>query len=261
MTVCLHADKSGNSSCFGWGLICLCIQLILHISGKLTNRKHSLHCGDLRLISCKNMLNTTLVVFSLGLPSLNTYIQYESECMLLFWRKQIFPHRDLLCFAAIWRMEAHWKFNEKKSVISHKIVHTHANPNPFKHYAKVKLTFPCCLASAAPITIICVVINGGYRTGSEVDSLWVQASVAEGSALPWKIEHLGASWRTSLPCCATTTQVPTGAMPPPARSHWTKAGQMVPLPTNEQPLRTAHCPLPLPYHSTQGWVWSPDNLR
>lgn len=141
---------------------------------------------------------------------------------------------------------------KKKSVIPHKMSHAHANLNPFKHYAKVKLTSPCCLASAAPITMICVVINGGYRTGSEVDSLWVQASVAEGSALPWKIEHLGASWRTSLPCCATTTQVPTGAMPPPARSHWTKAGQMVPLPTNEQPLRTAHCPLPLPYHSTQG---------
>ncbi len=123
----------------------------------------------------------------------------------------------------------------------------------FKLSTKVKLTFLCFLASPATITMICVVINGEYRTGSEVDSLWVQASVAEGSALPWKIEHLGASWRTSLPCCATTTQVPTGFMPPPARSHWTKAGQMVPLPTYDQPLRTAHCPLPmspaLPFNS------------
>lgn len=115
----------------------------------------------------------------------------------------------------------------------------------FKLSAKVKLNFLCCLALPATITMICVVINGEYRTGSEVDSPWVPASVAEGSALPWKIGHLGASWRTSVPCCATTTQVPTGSMPPPARSHWTKAGQMVPLPTYEQPLRTAHCPLPM----------------
>lgn len=119
----------------------------------------------------------------------------------------------------------------------------------FKLSTRVKVTFLCCLASPATITI-CVAINGEYRTGSEVDSLWVQASVAEDSALPWKIEHLGASWRTSLPCCATTTQVPTGSMPPPARGYWTKAGQMVPLPTYQPPLRTAHCPLPC--HSTWG---------
>lgn len=95
--------------------------------------------------------------------------------------------------------------------------------------------------------MICVVINSEYRTGSEVDSLWVKASVAEGSALPQKIGHLGASWRTSLPRCATTTQVPTGFMPPPARSHWTKAGQMVPLPTYEQrcKLPTVHVPCPI----------------
>lgn len=117
------------------------------------------------------------------------------------------------------------------------------------HFYQIKLSqsktdfFLCCIASPTTITMVCVVINGEYRTGSEVDSLWVQASVAEGSALPWKIEHLGASWRTSLPCCATTTQVPTGFMPPPARIHWTKAGQMVPLPTYERPLPTAHCPL------------------
>lgn len=33
-----------------------------------------------------------------------------------------------------------------------------------------------------------------------------------------------------------------GAIPPPARSRWTKAGQMVPSPTYEQPLKTAHLP-------------------
>lgn len=113
---------------------------------------------------------------------------------------------------------------------------------------KGKVTPLCCLASLATITMICVAINAEYRTGREVDSLWVQASVAEDTALPWKIEHLGASWRTSLPCCATTTQVPTGSMPPPASGHWTRAGQMVPLPTYEPPLRTAHRLLPC--HST-----------
>lgn len=121
----------------------------------------------------------------------------------------------------------------------------------FKLSTKAKLTFLCCLSSPATITMICVAINGEYRTGSEVDSLWVQASVAEGSALPQKIEHLGASWRIGLPCCASTTQVLTGSLPPPARSHWTKAGQMVPSPTYEPPLRTARCPLPC--HSTR-WM-------
>lgn len=76
-----------------------------------------------------------------------------------------------------------------------------------------------------------VALSGDYRAGSDVGSPWVQASVAGGSALPWKIGHLGASWRSSVPCCATATQVPTGSMPPPARGQWTKAGQMVPLPT------------------------------
>lgn len=61
---------------------------------------------------------------------------------------------------------------------------------------------------------MCIVINGEYRTGSKVDSLWVPASVADGSAPPQKIGHLGASWRTSGPCCATATQVV-------ARSHST----------------------------------------
>lgn len=140
-------------------------------------------------------------------------------------------------------MEYRWKCN-KKNCHTAKILHANASYQ-FILSTKVKLTSLCCLAPPATITMICVVINSEYRTGSEVDSLWVQASVAEGSALPWKIGHLGASWRTSLPCCATTTQVPTGSMPPPARSHWTKAGQMVPLPTYEQPLRTAHCPLPV----------------
>lgn len=119
---------------------------------------------------------------------------------------------------------------------------------------KVKAASLCCLTPPVTISIFCVASE--YRTGSEVDSLWVQASVAEGSALPWKIEHLGASWKSSLPCCATMTKVPTGSMPPPARSHWTKADQMVPLPSYEQPLRTAH------HHVIQpgGWIGSPDNL-
>lgn len=103
---------------------------------------------------------------------------------------------------------------------------------------KVKAASLCCLTPPVTITIFCV--TSEYRIGSDVDSPWVQASVAEGSALPWKIEHLGASWKSSLPCCATMTKVPTGSMPPPARSHWTKADQMVPLPSYEQPLRTAH---------------------
>lgn len=113
--------------------------------------------------------------------------------------------------------------------------------------SKVKLIQVCCLR----LTMICVAINNEYRTGSKVDSLWVQASVAEGSALPWKIGHLGASWRTTLPRCATTTQVPTGSAPPPARIYWTKAVQMVPLPTHQQPLRTAHSVTSLLSHSSQ----------
>ena len=84
----------------------------------------------------------------------------------------------------------------------------------FKLSPKVKWIFCCCFASPATVTMMCEVINSEYRTGSEVDSLWVQASVADGSALPWKIGHLGASWRTSLPCCGSTTQVPTGLLPP-----------------------------------------------
>lgn len=85
-----------------------------------------------------------------------------------------------------------------------------------------------------------VVVNGGYKTGSDAASLWVQASVAESSSLPWKIGHLGASWRTNPSCCATT-----GWMPPPARKHQTRAGQMVPLPSYKQALWTVHCPLPV----------------
>lgn len=42
-------------------------------------------------------------------------------------------------------------------------------------------------------------VSSGCGTGSEVDTLWVLASVAGGSALPWKAGHLGASWKGSLP--------------------------------------------------------------
>lgn len=131
-------------------------------------------------------------------------------------------------------MEDHWRGNVKN-------IHT---AQDVKFLLKLKLILFVLLHHN---NTVCVVITGEYRTDSEVDSPWVKASVAEGSALPWKIGHLGASWRTSLPCCATTTKVPTGFMPPPARSHWTKAGQMVPLPTCEQccALPTVHVPCPI----------------
>ena len=76
-----------------------------------------------------------------------------------------------------------------------------------------------------------------HRTGSS-GLLKTRTSVAYGLALPWKIGHLRASWITTLPRCGTTL-MPTGIVPPPARSHWSAACQMVPLPRYQHPLRTA----------------------
>lgn len=84
-----------------------------------------------------------------------------------------------------------------------------------------------------PPTSIPVAVSSEYGTGSEEDTLWVLASVAGGSAMPWKTEHLAASWTGSLPGCpgahwprATT-----------ARSPQTSTGQMAPSPTRDRPMR------------------------
>lgn len=59
-----------------------------------------------------------------------------------------------------------------------------------------------------------------YGTGSEEDTLWVLASVALGSALPWKTEHLGASWKGSLPSCPLASRHHQLGTTGPAQARW-----------------------------------------
>lgn len=66
-----------------------------------------------------------------------------------------------------------------------------------------------------PLTSVPVAASSEYGTGSEVDTLRVLASVAGRSAMPWKTEHLAASWKGSLLGCpgvrwprATTSSEP-----------------------------------------------------
>lgn len=85
----------------------------------------------------------------------------------------------------------------------------------------------------SPLTSIPVAVSSEYGTGSEEDTLWVLASVAGGSAMPWKTEHLAASWTGSLPGC------PVARWPraTTARSPQTSTGQMAPSPTRDRPMR------------------------
>lgn len=88
-----------------------------------------------------------------------------------------------------------------------------------------------------PLSSVPVAVSSEYGTGSEEDTLWVLASVAGGSAKPWKTEHLAASWTGSLPGCP-------GARWPratTARSPQTSTGQMAPSPTRDRPTRPDRC--------------------
>lgn len=92
-------------------------------------------------------------------------------------------------------------------------------------------------------------VGSEYGTGSEEDTLWVLATVALGSALPWKTEHLGASWKGSLPSC------------PGAR--WPRATTSSEPPDQHRPdgalanLRQADKTSPTPL---RGFVWLSDHL-
>lgn len=84
-----------------------------------------------------------------------------------------------------------------------------------------------------PLTSIPVAVSSEYGTGSEEDTLWVLASVAGGLAMPWKTEHLAASWTGSLPGCPGARWPRATTAPSPQ----TSTGQMAPSPTRDRPMR------------------------
>lgn len=110
--VCLHKDKYGKRdlpSCSGWDSICLCIQSILQISENKQIEAQSLHCSDIHQVnaphytcSCDVSIITGWIIIAKWLHSFPSF----------------FLHRYLFSelyrpIRSIWRMETHWKHNEK----------------------------------------------------------------------------------------------------------------------------------------------------